>query len=636
MKTKSLKLIAVLTGIIFVFSCTANSETKEKEQNLSSDSKQLNYKLLDHDKYGRGIIVTPLEMGKKVFSGEGTFGADKRRVYIGWRLLASDPDKVAFYVYRQAGNGALTKLNNSPITNSTNFVDADLPAGDNYAYVIRPVVDGKEGQASPPCPLKWREQPQPYESIKLAGDHAIEKIAIADLDGDGEMDFVTKSPRGNVDPWYLYWRPSTDTYKIQAYKKSGELLWTYDMGWAIEQGTWYSPYLVYDFNGDGKAEVVVKSGESNPDPRDMSGRYENYINGQGKGIVITSPEYVSVLDGMTGKPIARADWIPREPFFEENADHAYNYASRNQISLAYLDGVNPHIIVLRGTYNLMMVRAYCLTGSELKLVWEWDNRNLKDRSNNYWGQGGHATFAADVDGDGFDELILGSCALDHDGTPLWTTGLGHCDGMFIGDILPERPGLEIYYNMEAGCPNGNGMCLVDAKTGEIIWGSQFPTHHVHGAGFCSDIDRTQPGRECYGVEIAPFEGKGSNFAVMYNSKGEIMDRDFTTTWSVFWDTDNQRELLEKGKIYDYKGPTVHSTAIEGNIVAIADILGDWREEIITTLPGEIRIYSTTILSNTRHNCLIQDPIYRNYVANASNGYYEIPMTTYDIPFRSSR
>ncbi len=633
MKIKSLKLTVILTGIIFVTSCTTNPEVKKKEQN-PENSKQLNYKLLEHENIGRGVLVIPLEMGKKVFSGEGTFEADKRKIYIGWRLLASDPDNVVFNVYRQAGNGAATKINNSPVSGSTNFVDTEIPDGDNFTYTVVPVVDGKEGKASKPYPVICNKESKSYKSIKLTGDYTIEKVAMADLDGDGEMDFVVKYPGGNVDPWYLYWKPSPDTYKLQAYKNTGEPLWNHDLGWAIEFGTWYSPYLVYDLNGDGKAEVIVKSGEG--DPRDMSGLYDNYINSKGKGIVLTGPEYVSVLDGMTGKPIAQADWIPREPFFEVNKEHAYNYASRNQLAVAYLDGVHPHLIVLRGTYNLMMARAYRLIGNELKLVWDWDNRNLRDASNNYWGQGGHSTVAADVDGDGFDELILGSCVLDHDGTPLWTTGFGHCDGMYVGDIMPERPGLEIYYNMEAGKPDGNGMCMVDAKTGEVIWGSQFPTHHVHGAGFCSDIDRTQPGRECYGVEIAPFEGKGTNFAVLYNSKGDIIDRDFIPTWSVFWDTDNQRELLNKGKITKYKSPVVFDTEIEGRIVAVADILGDWREEIITSVPGEIRIYSTTILANTRHNCLIQDPIYRSYVAHASNGYYELPMTTYDIPFRSSR
>ncbi len=632
MKKNIFGLIASLCGIMLFVSWTTSTDPQKDSK---GSKEQLNYKLLKHERLGRGVTVTPLEVGKKVFSGEGTFAADKRRVYISWRLLADDPGNVGFNVYRQPPNGSIVKLNNEPITKSTNYVDADLPEGEEFVYKVVPVVDGKEGNASS-APVIYNEQSKPYKSIKLTGNHTVEKIAVADLDGDGEPDFVTKHPGGNVDPWYLYWKPSTDTYKLEAYKNNGKHLWTYDMGWAIEQGVWYSPYLVYDLDGDGKAEVIVKSGEG--DPRDMSGRYDNYVNSQGKGIVSSGAEYITVLNGETGKTITQADWIPREPFYKVNTNHAYNFASRNQLAVAYLDGIHPHIVVLRGTYNLMMVRAYRLIENELKLVWNWDNRELKKSPDNYWGQGAHTTIAADVDGDGCDELLLGSCVLDHNGTSLWTTGLGHPDGMFVGDILPERPGLEIYYNIETG-KSKNGMCMVDAKNGEVIWGADYPTEHVHGTGFCSDIDRTHPGRECYGIEIYRNEGKGANFAVMYNSKGEIIDRDFTTIWSVFWDTDNQRELLDKdGTIYDYKGARSKDEGekVEGKIMAVVDVWGDWREEIITCVPGELRIYNSTILSHTRHNCLMQDPIYRNYISQISNGYYHLPMTTYDIPIHSSK
>ena len=637
MITRLFKPTVILVGFIAMFCCCTDSGKLGKQQNMASQQPPLNYKLLEHENPGRGLVAVPLEIGKKVYSGEGTFAADQRRVYIGWRLLAKDPDKVAFNVYRTAGDGSNVKVNPSPIGNSTNFVDTALPEGENFTYTVVPVIDGKEGKPSQPYAINYNSQSTTYKSIKLSSDAAVEKVAYADLDGDGELDFVVKTPAGNVDPWYLYWRPSTDTYKLEAYKSDGQHLWTYEMGWAIEQGTWYSPFIVYDFNGDGKAEVVVKSGVSDPDPRDFTGRYTDYVNGQGKGIVITGPEYVTVLDGMTGQPIAQDDWISRDPFFEEIKDHSYNYASRNQLSVAYLDGVNPHIIVLRGTYNLMMAKAYRLNGKKLELAWEWDNRNLREPGNSYWGCGGHTTVVADVDYDGFDEVILGTCALDHDGSPLWTTELGHNDGGYIGDILPERPGLEIYYNIESGRPDGNGMCMVDARTGEIIWGTKFPTNHVHGVGFCSDIDRTQPGREVYGIEVENSERKSTEFALMHNSKGEIISREIMPTeWSVFWDTDNQRELLGEGKVYDYKGPTVHNTEIEGRVMGVADIFGDWREEIITTLPGELRIYTTTILANSRHNSLFQDPIYRSNVAHASNGYYQVPMTTYDIPSRSSK
>lgn len=620
---KTLKKRYSVLGVVMLISLLGMScfISAKPVTDLKSD-KPLNYKLLSHDHYGRGLIAKPLKIGKKVYSGEGTFDANKRKVYVGWRLLAEDPDGISFNLYRRKDKDKFVRINVSPISNSTNYVDDNLPEGENFSYMVVPVLNGKEGVASDPYSITYSNQLQPYTSIHLTNNNEIEKVAIADLNGDGKMDFITKSPNGNVDPWYLEWVPSPDTYKIQAYTSDGKALWTYDMGWSIEQGTWYSPFLAYDLNGDGKAEVIVKSGEGDPRGKD--------------GKVLTGNEYMTILDGMTGKPIARTDWIPREPFFKANSIYPYNYASRNQLLVAYLDGVHPYIIELRGTYNLMMAKAYRLEGKKLKLVWTWDNNNLRSLSNNYWGQGGHSSIAADVDGDGCDELILGSCVLDNDGKELWTTGLGHCDGMFVGDILPENPGLEIYYNVEDDCNNGNGMCLVDAKTGKILWGANYPTDHVHNTGFCSDIDRTHSGRECYGEEIYDFQGKDLNFAVAFSNKGEMIDRSFIPRLSVFWDTDNQRELLENGRIFDYKGPGVYNTDIEGSILAVADIVGDWREEIITSLPGEIRIYSTTILTNNRYNCLLQDPIYRNYVAEASNGYYELPMTTYDIPFRSAR
>ncbi len=608
-----------LAGAIYIVSCSPQKKPVES----NNEKKPVNYELLAHEKPGRGLIATPIETGKKVYWGEGSFSAETGKVFIAWRLLAKDPGSISFNVYRQVENEQSVKLNESPIKNSTNFIDGDAPFGKKISYFIKTVINDKEEETTAPYmvgPLKTDQVS--YKSIKLKGDYTFAKVAIADLDGDGECDFVIKYPGGNVDPWYLYWRPSPGTFTLEAYKSNGEYLWTYDMGWAIEQGSWYSPYVVYDLDGDGAAEVIVKSGLSDPDPRNEEGKVES------------GPEYVSILDGKTGTPRARADWIPREPFYEANKQHAYNYASRNQIGIAYLDGIHPHVIVARGTYNLMIVRAYRLVDNDLKLVWEWDNRNAPKK---YWAQGGHWMVCADVDGDGCDEVVLGSCVLSNNGKELWSTGLGHCDASYLGDLDPDRPGLEIYYNIERTCPDGNGMCMADAKTGEIIWGTKFPTHHIHGVGLCSDIDRVHPGRVCYGVEIANFEGKRNDFAVMHNCKGEIISQDFLdATYSVYWDTDNQRELLGRGKIFDFRGGTVHNENIEGTVIAVADITGDWREEIITSVSGELRIYSSTILARTRHVCLMQDPIYRNNVAHASMGYYQVPLTTYSIPFGSSR
>jgi hypothetical protein len=609
-----------IPGVFLAFCVFINTKTiAQKSEKESQKPEKLNYELLKHEKLGRGLIAIPLEKGQRVYNGEARYDETKRKVYIGWRLLANDPEDIAFNLYRRVDNEPETKLNETPVTNSTNFVDVNLPEGQIFSYTVRPIFQGKEGAASKRYSItRSNETKGSYISIALNGNYNFSKVGIADLDGDGEYDFVTKRPDGNVDPWYLYWQPSKGTFMFEAYKNDGMPLWTYDMGWAIEQGIWYSPFVVYDLNGDGKAEFAVKSGEK--DPRDAEGK------------VVSGKEYLTILDGMTGKPIAQTDWISRDPFFAVNTQHAYNYASRNQIGVAYLDGKNPHLIVERGTYNLMIVQAYRLIDNKLKLVWEWDNRNAPKK---YWGQGGHTFSSADIDQDGCDEVILGSCALDHDGKELWSTGLGHNDQAYIGDLNPDHAGLEIYYGIESTQTKGNGMCMVDAKTGIIIWGIDFPTHHIHGSGLCSDIDRVHPGRECYSGEISTAEGKRFDFAVMHNSQGEIIDREIiggTSPRCLYWDTDNQRELLVDGRIFDYQGETTHAK-IEGNVIAIADIFGDWREEIITSLPGELRIYTSTMFSDSRNTCLMQDPIYRNCVAHGAMGYTEVPSTTYDLPFK---
>ena len=554
-------------------------------------------------KTGRGLIAVPTDDGN---------------VYLGWRLLANDPENIAFNIYRHNDSGTKTKINDDPVRYATNYIDENVASGVKVTYTIRPVVNGKEREPTDPCPIVGKNNNgQPYLKIGLQGNYDFQKVGIADLDGKGKYDYVIKQPNVNNDPWYKYWNPSEGTYKLEAYRHDGKHLWTHDLGWAIERGIWYSPYLVYDFNGDGKAEVAVKTGEG--DPRNE------------KGKVVSGQEYLTILDGMTGKIITQADWIPREPFFEINPDHGYNYASRNQLGIAYLDGEHPHLIVERGTYNLMIVKAYRLIDGELDLVWEWDNRNSPD---NYWGQGAHWLHSADVDGDGSDEIILGSSVLDNDGTELWSTGLGHPDHCYVGDFDPDNKGLEIYYGIETRKPNGNGMCLVDASTGQILWGIDVPTEHVHGKGLCSDIDPVHPGREFYSAESVPGEGKRLDFAIMHNNKGEIINREVMGGFSplaVHWDSDNQRELLVDGRVFDYPNNHTHIN-LQGSVIAIADLFGDWREEIITCLKGEMRIYTSTIPSDDRRNCLMQDHIYRIDVAHAAMGYESVPTTTYDLPF----
>jgi rhamnogalacturonan endolyase len=412
-----------------------------------------------HEQIDRGLVVRPIEGGP---------------VYLGWRWLRSDPPDRAFHVYRAAPGKDAVKLTEQPIAATTDFVDATAVAGTEYAWSIRAVTGDTEGPIEAEVRTVAGGEAKPYVSIALDGDHTFQKVGIADLDGDGRYDFVIKQPNANVDPYWRpgYWRPSEGTYQLEAYRGDGTLLWRHDLGWSIEQGIWYSPYVVYDLDGDGRAEVAVKTGEG--DPRDADGRVQ------------TGPEYLTILDGQTGKPITQAAWPSREGFGEELV--GYNYASRNQLAVAYLDGKTPSLIALRGTYRRMKAVAYQLNDGKLVEQWSWDNEGMPRE---WQGQGAHWTIAADVTGDGRDELVLGSSVLRGDGTPLWTTGQGHPDHLYVGDIDPQRPGMEIYYGIETRRDN-NGMCLVDAATGKILWGWIFPHGMSIATGWSATSIRATP------------------------------------------------------------------------------------------------------------------------------------------------
>ncbi len=187
------------------------------------------------------------------------------KVYVGWRLLQPDHEDLAFDVYRRTGDAEPVKLNSQPVSKTTDFVDATAEKGKQHAWFIRPVLDGVTGPPSREAKLADGDAAD-YISIKLDGDHTFQKVGIADLDGDRRFDYVIKQPNFNTDPYYKpgYWKKSPGTYKLEAYRHDGKLLWRHDLGWSIEQGIWYSPYVVYDLDGDGCAEIAVKTGEGDP------------------------------------------------------------------------------------------------------------------------------------------------------------------------------------------------------------------------------------------------------------------------------------------------------------------------------------------------------------------------------------
>ncbi len=541
-------------------------------------------------------------MVEKLDRGVSALPAGEGRVHVGWRLLSGDPKEVGFHVYRRvAGESGMTRLTPEPIRRTTDFMDEHPPQA-KCEYFVAAVVDGPERALSPAASVDASAPFTSYLSIKLDGRQTFQKLAIADLDGDGRYDYIIKTPNANVDPYVNYWKKSPGTYQLEAYNADGKFLWRNDMGWAIEQGIWYSPYVVYDFDGDGKAEVALKTGEG--DPRDLDGRVQS------------GPEYLTILDGLSGAVRARIPWPDREGFSD------YNYYCRNQLAVAYLDGKTPALLVQRGTYTIIKLYAYEFHNGKLRELWHWVST---DETPNWNGQGAHCLRAADIDGDGRDEVVLGSGVIDDNGQGLWCTRLGHPDHVYIGDLDPLRPGLEIYYGLEKAQKTGNGMCMVDAATGKILWGIKQPTRHVHGQGLVADLDPRYPGCETYSADTDP--QKDFAWSLLHDCKGNVLSQENLGGFNpraAYWDASTQRALIgRRGVLQKLAGPSL-PPRIAGEVVGVADILGDWREEIITTLPGELLIYSTAIPAQDRRTCLMQDPFYRADISTASQGYYQIP------------
>ncbi|MFB0554884.1 MAG: silent information regulator protein Sir2 [Phycisphaerae bacterium] len=532
------------------------------------------------EKLDRGLVAVEREDGS---------------VFLSWRLLETDADGIAFEVMRRCFEDALEPANvliaGQPYR-PTNFVDKTAEKDKKYLYELREHSG------------KWKLEPyigraavlltgsaKPYISIPLKGDYDFQKVGIADLDGDGAYEYVIKQPNFNTDPYQQpgYWKRSTTTYKLEAYRLDGTMMWQYDMGWSIEAGIWYSPWIVYDVDGDGKAEVYCKAGVG--DPRDE------------KGLVQTGPEYLVKLDGQTGKVVAKTDWLSRDGFSD------YNRYCRNFLTVAYLDGRTPSLIMQRGTYNLIKTQAL---DKDFNQIWYWEAPQEKKK---YRGQSSHGLITADVDGDGKDELVIGAAVLDDNGKGLWTLEMGHPDVCYVADIDPDNPGLEVFYGFETR-QKTDGICVVDAKTGRKLWAHKKRSRHLHGQGMAGDVLADSPGMEVYVGE------RDLKEHWLYSAKGRLIE--FRETGSltprpVWWDADSQKEVAVSGAIRDWDSEAMQP--IEGRVIAVVDCLGDHREEVITSLKGELRIYTTTIPTSGRRTCLMQDHQYRLGVVAQTMGYY---------------
>ncbi len=606
-----------------------------------------------------GAAPAPRQM-ETLGRGVVALKAEDHKIFISWRVLGTDAPALAFNLYRAADGSAPAKLNAAPITGATHFSDTTFDPARANAYFVRPVLGGVEQPASARFTVAAGAPVRPYLSIALQTPQGYtpNDVSVGDLDGDGEYEIIlhqTGRARDNSQAGV------TDEPLLQAYKLDGTRLWTINLGKNIREGAHYTQFLVYDLDGDGRAEIVCKTADGTVDgtgqvignaaadwrtqgdaPVPSADKTGSRTTPDGKrvasraGYVLAGPEYLTVFDGRTGRALATTDYLPARGDINNWGDGYGNRVDRFLACVAYLDGVRPSFVMCRGYYTRTTLAAWDWRDGKLTPRWFFDSDKYgpADRSNPYRGQGNHNLSVADVDGDGKDEIIYGAMCINSDGTPRYTTKLGHGDALHVSDLDPNRPGLEVF-DIHENPRHPFGLEFRDANTGALIWGKPDGAENAPdvGRGCAVDLDPRYPGAEMWG-------SGGPRVRGLYNVKGEkISERNPSScNFAVWWDGDLLRELLNSNRIDKWNwtdGTETRLLTAEGctsnngtksTPALSADLFGDWREEVIwrTTDNQELRIYSTTIPTQHRLYTLMHDPQYRLAVAWQNVGYNQPP------------
>ncbi|GGL80708.1 rhamnogalacturonan lyase [Streptomyces fumigatiscleroticus] len=542
---------------------------------------------------------------------------------VSWRWLATDPNDVSFNVYR-----AGTKVNSSPITGSTNYFHSGAPA--QADYTVRAIVNGVE-QADSVHAVQFRSG---YKDVPLtppsggttpdgvAYTYEANDASVGDLDGDGALDIVLKwqptNAKDNSQSGY------TGNTIVDGVKLDGTRLWRIDLGRNIRSGAHYTQFQVYDYDGDGKAEVAMKTADGTTDGTGtvIGSSSADYRNSS--GYVLSGPEYLTMFNGQTGKAMQSVDYVPARGTVSSWGDSYGNRVDRFLAGTAYLDGSRPSLIEARGYYTRTVIAAWDWRNGAFTRRWTFDTNSSTNSGKGYDSQGNHQLSVADVDGDGKDEIVYGSMAVDDNGAGLWTTKNGHGDAMHVGDLDPSRTGLEEFKVDEDSSKPSSWMA--DARTGQIIWSTA--ANGDNGRGVAGDIWAGSAGAESW----------SSAESGIRNPKGTVVSsrKPSSTNFLSWWDGDTVRELLDGTHIDKYgtssdtrllTGADVHSNnSTKATPSLSGDILGDWREEVVwpTTDNTALRIYSTPYETSTKITTLLHDTQYRTALTWQNTAYNQPP------------
>ena len=579
-------------------------------------------------------------------------------VLVSWRLLGTEAPDTEFNLYRDG-----EKIASIGKTAGTNYLDKDGKATSKYA--VAAVSGGKEGEKVAAEVVFTDSKKEgsvsfPYKVLKLdvpasqkmpdgsTCNYTPNDMSVGDLDGDGQLDLVLKWDPSNAQD------NSKDGYTgsvfVDGMKLDGTRLWRIDLGKNIRAGAHYTQFMVYDLDGDGIAEIVMKTSDGTVDGKGkvIGDASKDYRTSAGR--IMSGNEYLTVFKGNTGEEISTIDYWPKRNVTNSWGDTYGNRSERHLAAVAYLDGVRPSVVMMRGYYTMAYLAAYDFDGK--KLVERWKHTSDKSGQGLY-GEGNHNVTVGDIDGDGKDEIVFGAAALNSDGTLRYRTGFGHGDAMHLSDMDPDHPGLELY-DVHEDKQNKYSEEFRD-KDGKVIWGTtQTEAGNVdNGRGMAADIDSTNRGFEMWsgtsgGIRTVKGERLNStkpsvNFRIYFDGdlQDELMDATGSPTVDNGGVTGGKIDKYNSSKktvdrlfsFYSVEGASLNNWT-KATPCIVADLFGDWREEFIVRSgsdPSKVIVFTTPFTSPHRVYTLMHDATYRVSIAWQNVAYNQPPHLGYYLP-----